>query len=84
MTDESFKRGVELVKLIDVTRNGLLAIEKMINSSSECRLSISEFSDGSGINARLSRSEGNLKLLDVVTTELRRQIRELEDEFSKL
>lgn len=84
MTDASLKRGVELEKLITITSNGLVEIEKMMANTSHYWLSISEHEDGSGKKAKLSRHEGNLGLLDVISCELTRQLKVFEDEFSKL
>jgi len=100
MTDKKLEQGLELQRLISNTSQGLddlydirLAAQKSLAEDSTYgnlkydglySLNIGEHSDRSGINCGLSRYGGNVKLLEVIITELEIQLEEYQNEYKKL
>jgi len=70
----------------------LLAVAKSKKPIKQCvpqrnmiyNFCISEYTDGSGTGANLSRYEGNDELLEVIIQTLNKQIQSFDAEFSKL
>ncbi|MFW6247128.1 MAG: hypothetical protein ACOC22_03100 [bacterium] len=96
MTDEQIKKGLELQELIKTTSEGLEAMQKLRqknNNSNKSEnsyddkayfLSISEYHDGSGIQAKLTRYCGNAELLDTIIDKLEEQLKEYMIMFENL
>lgn len=94
-TLEKIERTGELSDIIRTTDAALTELCKLrdgIRDEKEQRyyddglysLSISQHSDGSGINAKLTRYKGNVALLNVMIKEVGDQLTDLEEEFKSL
>jgi len=96
MNLEQLKRGNELVKIIKTTEEGIIQIEKLISKQRDFKekdrcyddcnysLSISEHSDGSGVNAKLYRYQGNAELINVILSTLKTQLLRFQKELESL
>jgi hypothetical protein len=84
MTEEQIIKGKELLELISTTRSALEQISKLSSMTIPGNLSISEYSDGSGVKARLNRKRGNKELLSAIEAELAEQLSQYETEFAEL
>jgi hypothetical protein len=84
MTEEQIIKGKELLELISTTRSALEQISELLSMARHGNLSISEYSYGSGVEARLNRKRGNKELLSVIEAELAEQLSQYETEFAEL
>jgi hypothetical protein len=84
MTEEQIIKGKELLELISTTRSALEQISELASMTIPGNLSISEYSDGAGVKARLNRKRGNKELLSVIEAELAKQLSQYETEFAEL
>lgn len=84
MTEEQIIKGKELLELISTARSALEQISVLASMTIPGNLSISEYSDGSGVKARLNRKRGNKELLSVIEAELAKQLSQYETEFAEL
>lgn len=96
MNLEQLKRGNELVEIIKATEKGISQIEVLISKQRDWKekdryyddgsysLSISEHSDGSGINAKLYRYQGNTELTEIILKTLEKQLEGFNKELESL
>lgn len=96
MDKQQLKTGIAIVNLIEVTEKALTDLNDWIESGSRSvggdsydkdnhyNLCISAFKDGSGYQLNLSRYMGNTALLEVIKTELERQLKVFKEDLAKL
>lgn len=97
MTNDQMEKGYELQRLIETTSEGLKEMKKLRRKNANNArskeafwddksylLSISEYDDGSGCNAKLTRYFGNAELLDAIIDKLEEQLKEFTRMFEEL
>ena len=99
MNETQLKRANELQVLIKQTKMSVTHLKDLLtvakNKNAKIKqgvppcdniydFCISEYTDGSGMRADLSRYEGNDELLEVIIQTLNKQIQSFDAEFSKL
>jgi hypothetical protein len=97
MTQEQIEKGNELFEIKKVTEKAIIEIDNLLAKQRPLNkrekryfddgvywLSISEHKDGSGVKADLCRYQGNWELLNVIKTELERQLKSVVEQIEEL
>lgn len=93
MDIEKLQKGQAILELINKTTVALNVLKKVKPQPLDNGIThgdglywfmISEYKDGSGWQADLSRPDGNVELLKVIIAELERQGKQYQEEFEKL
>lgn len=96
MDINKLKKANHLIETIQTTNNAIVELNKIKDKvklktvfdndldDGLYSFSISEYKDGSGLNAVLNRYGGNLQLLDAIIITLEVQLKKFDDEFKNL